>query len=409
MSSFTTVASLLIALASTAQAGFIPDAPIKPDMNVVYKDAIEKAIRKSTEVPAWTSLVAYDDDEYSAFPSSLPSPTRTEEDVVSPDIKKKSVPSGLYGARLSRVMRARPHFEDKVSDKNNIVDNIKASFATPSPTTRLVQRKVFGLDDDNVAEYWFNNRIHTFGNTGPFGAVHAFLAPVATKIIDRAAYSDIDIRTEISKYLRVVVNKSRARVLDMCSGVGISTRALQDAFSDAEIVCGIDTSPEMIYMARALTRLEYAVNRLSSRMRASWDRAVHGTSKLERRNPVAQFARVNAERTNLPGQSFDLVTIMYAFHEAPKYGRYLMLREVRRLLKHGGTLAVVDISPEYTPSDTMLAGEPYVLEYQKDIMKQMQGVAGFSKSEYQVIVPGHVGLWLLTRDVKPRLAPKMSS
>lgn len=217
--------------------------------------------------------------------------------------------------------------------------------------------------------------------TGLSGAFHALVAPLATKIIDRAAYSDVDIRTELSKYLRVVVNKSHARVLDMCSGVGISTRALQDAFSDAEIVCGVDTSPEMIYMARALTRLEYAVNKFSANMRASWNRAVHGTSKLDRRNPVAQFARVNAERTNLPAQSFDLVTIMYAFHEAPKYGRYLMLREVRRLLKHGGTLAVLDISPEYTPSDTMLAGEPYVLEYQKNIMKQMQKIQGFSKSE----------------------------
>jgi ubiquinone/menaquinone biosynthesis C-methylase UbiE len=49
----------------------------------------------------------------------------------------------------------------------------------------------------------------------------------------------------------------------------------------------------------------------------------------------------------------------YAFHEAPKQGRQRILKEVRRLLRPGGVLAVIDISTEYTPSRSMLAGEPY--------------------------------------------------
>jgi ubiquinone/menaquinone biosynthesis C-methylase UbiE len=71
------------------------------------------------------------------------------------------------------------------------------------------------------------------------------------------------------------------------------------------------------------------------------------------------FARGNAERTSFPKKSFDLVTIMYAFHEAPEKGREQILREARRLLEPGGTLAIIDISAEYTPSPSMLAGEPY--------------------------------------------------
>ena len=36
------------------------------------------------------------------------------------------------------------------------------------PPRKLVPRKLFGSDDD-PAEYWFHNKIHTFGNTNVFG------------------------------------------------------------------------------------------------------------------------------------------------------------------------------------------------------------------------------------------------
>jgi len=89
---------------------------------------------------------------------------------------------------------------------------------------------------------------------------------------------------------------------------------------------------------------------------------------------------------------------MYLCHEAPRLGRYKIFREARRLLKAGGTLAIVDISPEYSPSESMLAGEPYVLEYQQSIHVQVQKITGFKDREYKVVVPGHVGLWLSTRN-----------
>ena len=84
------------------------------------------------------------------------------------------------------------------------------------------------------------------------------------------------------------------------------------------------------------------------------------------------YARGKTERVKAPRGQFDVITIMYAFHEIPKIARYRILRETRRLLKPEGILAVVDINPQdYTPSPTMLAGEPYVIEYQKTIERQM--------------------------------------
>ena len=87
---------------------------------------------------------------------------------------------------------------------------------------------------------------------------------------------------------------------------------------------------------------------------------------------------------------------MYGFHEVPLVGRVKILNEARRLLKRGGHLAIVDICPSYTPVEAMLAGEPFVLEYQQNIESQLANLKGFRLSKRKSVVPGHVNLWLLT-------------
>lgn len=56
------------------------------------------------------------------------------------------------------------------------------------------------FDDD--PEYWFNHRIHSFGNTGWLGGLHAMLAPLATKIIDERAYGGMNVRAEVNVWIR---------------------------------------------------------------------------------------------------------------------------------------------------------------------------------------------------------------
>ena len=151
------------------------------------------------------------------------------------------------------------------------------------------------------------------------------------------------------------------RVLDMCCGVGISTRALQDAFPDSELVVGVDTSSEMITMAGLLTNQLGFIRHIlkfftDSTKKEQSKVSLNRSRKFPKR---AKFTIGNAERTNFPSKSFDLVTVMYAFHEAPKAGRDRILQEAYRVLQPGGTLAVIDISTEYKPSATMLSGEPY--------------------------------------------------
>jgi ubiquinone/menaquinone biosynthesis C-methylase UbiE len=268
---------------------------------------------------------------------------------------------------------------------------------------QAVTHKKWGVDNAFADEYWYDKRIHTLGNVGFWGAVHAACAPLSTKLIDVLAYEGVDIRQKVSDELKAIVRKTKeARVLDLCCGVGISTRALRNAFPEAKTVMGIDTSSEMVEMAKFLTRhlsfVKPLFGQLSVDVSVGYTVLKEQGKKIKKAaNEAAEFVKANAEDTKFPDQSFDLVTVMYAFHEAPKLGREKILKEARRLLQPGGTLAVIDISTDYKPSSTMLKGEPYVLEYQKNIHHQLESLKGFLRPEYKTLVPGHVGMWILRR------------
>lgn len=49
-----------------------------------------------------------------------------------------------------------------------------------------------------TGQYWFDDRIHTLGNTGLGGGLHAAIAPVSTRIIDRVAYNGVNVRKYVS-------------------------------------------------------------------------------------------------------------------------------------------------------------------------------------------------------------------
>ena len=212
---------------------------------------------------------------------------------------------------------------------------------------------------------------------------------------------------QIAQELRGLLHKSSSevRVLDLCCGVGMSTRALSKAFPDAQEVMGLDTSPQMVAMANFLTDHLAIVRPWLEEFK----RRFHVTGRLldEQRNKLNVFKRFffrglhfkkgNAQDTHLPNGSFDLVTVMYAFHEAPMKGREQILKEARRLLAPGGILAIVDLSSDYQPSPHMLAGEPFVIEYQKNMSNQLRHMKGFLHPQYKTLVPGHLGMWTLRR------------
>jgi trans-aconitate methyltransferase len=177
----------------------------------------------------------------------------------------------------------------------------------------------------------FDSRIHSFGNVGAWGTVHAAAASFATRVIDRYAYAGRNMRAELAQDIRQVV-PTGGSVLEIGCGVGTLTRELRDA--GLVVVGAIDTSVQMVRQAR-------------------------------REVPGQQFAVLNGVDAKSAYADIDVVVACMLMHELPRAAHVDLLRALLAVLKDAGQLWIVDIDPAYTPSPAMLLGEPYLLEYQE--------------------------------------------
>ena len=196
-------------------------------------------------------------------------------------------------------------------------------------------------------KYPYNPSIHMFGNHGFLGRVHAEVAPIFTTLIDKMVY-DKDVRSEVLEE-----ETKGYRVLDIGCGVGFST-------SKNEGSLGIDTSLPMIEKARSLF-------------------------------PSKNFEVGHGEYWLSPNQEFDVVTVMYMFHEAPQMARHRMIEHAKKIAKK--KVIIVDISPNYIPSHSMLAGEPYLKDYLSNIKSDLDD---FTET---TMIPGHVHCWIYKHNV----------
>ena len=139
-----------------------------------------------------------------------------------------------------------------------------------------------------------------------------------------AAYDGVDLRKKICQEISPDLS-----VVDLCCGSGYST---------VPWGTGVDTSDKFLQIARF--------------------RAINIPRMTQK------FEKGNAEtwgETN----SFDVVTCMFATHEMPRTARLNVLRNAKRIARK--KVIFVDLDPNYTPSEAMLEGEPYILEYRKNI------------------------------------------
>ncbi|MDX2223064.1 MAG: class I SAM-dependent methyltransferase [Rhodospirillaceae bacterium] len=166
-------------------------------------------------------------------------------------------------------------------------------FRAPDYAKQPIHIQPGGYDGDPIAGYWYYQGTHSFfigKNTqdeGHLGCANAARPPADGQV---------------------------KRILDIGCSVGQITVGLKERFPNAE-VWGIDTSAPMVRYAHK--------------------RAVDLNVDLN-------FSQRNAEATGWPDGHFDMITSYILFHEVRNDRIPVILKEVFRLLRPGGTFSIFD-------------------------------------------------------------------
>jgi demethylmenaquinone methyltransferase / 2-methoxy-6-polyprenyl-1,4-benzoquinol methylase len=201
-------------------------------------------------------------------------------------------------------------------------------------------------------------------------------------------------RARTARRLRPILQRREARVLDLCCGTGDLAFAL--ARSGPAQVIGADFSHAMLVRANNKSKRD------SSGSRAD---------KTER----PAFYEADALRLPFADASFDLVTTAFGFRNLANYE--LGLKEIRRVLKPSGTLAILEFSepPPGLPGDLyrwycrtvlpkiggLLSGNPNAYKYlpasvarffRPEELASLMSQVGFAPVNFELWTLGSVAL-----------------
>jgi demethylmenaquinone methyltransferase/2-methoxy-6-polyprenyl-1,4-benzoquinol methylase len=137
-------------------------------------------------------------------------------------------------------------------------------------------------------------------------------------------------RARTAKRLRPILQRKDALVLDLCCGTGDLSLALRAASKSKARIVGADFAHTMLTRARA--------------------KSILGSSHSGMPGPPPlPLAEADALRLPFADQSFDLVTTAFGFRNLANYEAGL--REIHRILKPGGTIAILEFTE---PPDNLL-------------------------------------------------------
>jgi len=193
--------------------------------------------------------------------------------------------------------------------------------------------------------------------------VHAKIWP------DAGVQGDPRLRQSYHDLLQEQVTIEPQDILDLGCSVGMSTFTLQQIYPQAKIT-GMDLSPYHLAVAQY--------------------RAQQNGAQIDWKHSAA-------EATDLPDGSFDLISAFLMFHELPQQASENIFREVRRLLRPGGYLTIMDMNPQseiYAKMPpyilTLLKStEPYLDEYFTFDIEQALVEAGFNPPQITANSPRH--------------------
>lgn len=193
-------------------------------------------------------------------------------------------------------------------------------------------------------EYYKNSNFH--GIRGGYLCVEAAMSydPISQWLL-------LPNETLVRRHLIHAVQGQPRRILDLGCGTGSMTVMLKQAFPHAEVT-GIDLSPYMLIMA---------------------------AEKAAQKGLEIQYCQQNAEATEFPAGSFDLVTLSLVLHETPTIAAQNILREAYRLLSDRGELVILDGNQQNLQQHWvhLVFEEPYIGDYAAGNVDQWLSAAGF--------------------------------
>jgi len=182
-------------------------------------------------------------------------------------------------------------------------------------------------------------------------------------------------RARVARRLRPILMHPDALVLDLCCGTGDLAFSL--AHSARARIIGADFSHAMLVRARAKS------NSLPARSGA--------TSAT----PMS-FFEADALRLPFAGASFDLITTAFGFRNLANYEAGL--GEIHRLLKPGGTLAIL----EFTEPPDGLLGDLYRW-YFRNVLPRIGSFISGDRSAYSYL-PASVSRFYRPKELASRMA-----
>ena len=141
-------------------------------------------------------------------------------------------------------------------------------------------------------------------------------------------------------------------ILDVGSSVGISTEYLSRGFPKAERIYGLDLSPYFVAVS---------------------------SFRANKNKYDITYVHQNAEETQFSEKTFDLIVCNFFFHEVPRDATDRILREMYRILKPNGVLAIVDLDPAVLQDRVALrqfrkwafeVTEPHIYQYYNGNMSE---------------------------------------
>ncbi len=141
---------------------------------------------------------------------------------------------------------------------------------------------------------------------------------------------DSQLRQSYHDILKAQIPHTPQDIMDLGCSVGLSTFALQPVYPQAKIT-GVDLCPYFLAIAHY---------------------------RSQQRQANINWVHAAGESTGIADNSFDLVSMFLICHELPQSATREIFTEVRRLLRPGGHLTIMDMNPQAEAYKKM---PPYVL------------------------------------------------